>query len=91
MAQCGKEDKGQYSWIQIRQVLRVFSSLCLSHTYAKFDPFREIKRMSYIFIKKCVMAMPLHHSSYHTSLVLWHINLCRLSNDKSIFIQIVQF
>ena len=33
--------------------------LCLSHPYASYDPFREIKCESYIFIKKNVTAILL--------------------------------
>ena len=56
ITQCGMVKRSSYrsTWQSVFFSLRL---LCLSHTYAIYEPFREMKCENYIFIKKSVIVI----------------------------------
>ena len=62
------------SYRSIWQFVFVSLSLlpCLSHTYANFSPFWEIKCESYIFVKKNVMVPPCLFIIHPFIMLVWY-------------------
>ena len=50
---CYSQDKKKNLWVNIAVCFHFPLSSSLPHTYTSYDPFREIKCDSYIFVIKC--------------------------------------